>query len=139
ASSRGVFLGRAPSREIQPSFELRIDPRLSQAETTGGRGAVRPRNSAFGRWSTFPLLTPPLQLSTELRCSTVRGAPDHAGVGRKRQRNPRQLVDPESSSHGDRNRLDDIDRSLADDVTAKDPRRPPVGNQLAEAGRPAVD
>src|SRR5205823_2620224 len=48
---------------------------------------AEPRNSAFGRWSTFPLLTPPLQLSTELRCSTVRGAPDHAGVGRKRQRN----------------------------------------------------
>ena len=79
------------------------------------------------------------QLRVDLPRGAICGAGEDTDVGRKRQRDPRQIVDCDPARHRDGGRLNDVGGALPDDVASHDPSRRPLGDQLAEAVRPAID
>jgi hypothetical protein len=78
-------------------------------------------------------------IQIELLGGAVCGAHEDAGICRKRERNPRQVVHRHPCGDGYRHHLDDLDRALANDVAAEDRATLAVDDQLAEACGTAVD
>src|SRR5467141_696597 len=78
------------------------------------------------------LMCLPTHLQIEFACRAGRHASEYSCVGRKRERNVRQVVHPHVRSDGYRRHLGDLHCPLANNMAAQYPAGRAVDDQLAK-------